>query len=165
MGGQSATRSYSSWINRVGAYLLRAIVLAPVYVVAIVVQAIIGDIGIIVTLAAYVFLIAASVRFIIQRAHLGYDFGDRVIGQRLVREQTNQPMGSGWAVFGRQVAHILDALPCYVGFLWPLWDSKKQTFADKVLTTVVVEDNSQGRHEAKDLVLNALQFWTPVTKS
>ncbi|MDQ1539752.1 MAG: hypothetical protein QOH29_478, partial [Actinomycetota bacterium] len=26
----------------------------------------------------------------------------------------------------------------YLGYLWPLWDSKRQTFADKILKTVVV---------------------------
>ena len=42
------------------------------------------------------------------------------------------------AAFVRKLAHILDALPCYVGYLWPLFDAKKQTFADKVMNTVVV---------------------------
>jgi hypothetical protein len=40
--------------------------------------------------------------------------------------------------FVRDLAHILDALPCYIGFLWPIWDSKRQTFADKIMNTVVV---------------------------
>ncbi len=158
------TGSYSPWINRVGAYVLRAIAVLPVYVGAFVLAAIVGDIGFVFILIGYVFAVAASIRFIIQRAHLGYDIGDRVLSQRLVREATNQPMGSGWSVFGRGIAHILDALPCYLGFLWPLWDAKKQTFADKVVSTVVVTDNTAGRHEAKDLFVNAIMFWTPVTK-
>jgi hypothetical protein len=37
------------------------------------------------------------------------------------------------------LAHILDSLPCYLGYLWPLWDAKRQTFADKVMGTVVIE--------------------------
>jgi hypothetical protein len=40
--------------------------------------------------------------------------------------------------FVRQICHILDALPCYLGFLWPLWDRKCQTFADKIMHTLVV---------------------------
>ena len=27
---------------------------------------------------------------------------------------------------------------CYIGFLFPLWDAKRQTFADKIMTTVCV---------------------------
>ena len=160
--GQS---SYSPWINRVGAYLLRSIALLPIYIPGFILATILGDAGFVFILVTYAFAIAAAVRFFIQRGHLGYDIGDRIVGQRLVREQTNQPMGSGWSVFGRAIAHILDALPCYVGFLWPLWDAKKQTFADKIVTTVVVTDNGASRHDAKDLWVNAVMFWTPVTKS
>jgi hypothetical protein len=40
--------------------------------------------------------------------------------------------------FARDIVHLLDSLPCYIGFLWPLWDAKRQTFADKILSTVVV---------------------------
>ncbi len=38
----------------------------------------------------------------------------------------------------RDLAHVLDSLPFYIGWLWPLWDTKRQTFADKVVKTVVV---------------------------
>jgi uncharacterized RDD family membrane protein YckC len=27
-----------------------------------------------------------------------------------------------------------------VGYLWPFWDDKKQTFADKIMRTIVVDD-------------------------
>jgi hypothetical protein len=26
----------------------------------------------------------------------------------------------------------------YLGYLWPLWDAKRQTFADKICSTVVL---------------------------
>ena len=160
-----AAGSYSPWINRVGAYILRGLAILPVYVAAWVLAAILGDIGLLFVLVGWVLAIVTAIRFIIQRAHLGYDIGDRVTGQRLVRETTNQPMGSGWSVFGRSIAHIFDALPCYLGFLWPLWDAKRQTFADKIVSTVVVTDNTLDRHEAKDLWLNSVMFWTPVITS
>jgi uncharacterized RDD family membrane protein YckC len=54
-----------------------------------------------------------------------------------VKESTGQPVGFGFA-FVRQLAHVLDSLPLYLGYLWPLWDDKRQTFADKVCSTVVV---------------------------
>ena len=37
--------------------------------------------------------------------------------------------------FVRQLAHIVDSLVCNLGYLWPLWDAKKQTFADKIMGT------------------------------
>ena len=29
---------------------------------------------------------------------------------------------------------------CYFGWLFPLWDAKRQTFADKIIGTVVVPE-------------------------
>ena len=40
--------------------------------------------------------------------------------------------------FVRQIAHIVDSIPCDIGYLWPLWDGKRQTFADKLLKPIVV---------------------------
>jgi uncharacterized RDD family membrane protein YckC len=68
----------------------------------------------------------------------GQGFGKRVAKTRLVGELTGQPVGAGLAI-GRYFVHIVDAIPCLLGFLWPLWDAKKQTFADKILKTVVVQ--------------------------
>ena len=67
----------------------------------------------------------------------GQSTGKKQNGTRLVSEATGQPIGGG-AGIGRFFLHILDAIPCFLGFLWPLWDAKKQTFADKIVSTVVV---------------------------
>ena len=53
---------------------------------------------------------------------------------KVVSETTGQPVGFGMSVV-RQLAHILDSF-CLVGYLFPLWDAKRQTFADKIMTTV-----------------------------
>lgn len=67
----------------------------------------------------------------------GQTIGRKMVGITLLGEETGQPIGTGMA-FVRDLAHVLDSLPFYVGWLWPLWDSKRQTFADKVVKTVVV---------------------------
>ncbi len=67
----------------------------------------------------------------------GQSYGKKIAGTRLISEATGQPPGGGLGI-GRHFVHILDGIPCYLGFLWPLWDSKRQTFADKLLKTVVV---------------------------
>jgi hypothetical protein len=41
--------------------------------------------------------------------------------------------------FGREIAHVLDGA-VYIGYLWPLWDRLNQTFADKIVGSVVVRD-------------------------
>lgn len=68
----------------------------------------------------------------------GQSIGKRVVGLRLLGEATGQPIGAGQA-FLRDLAHIIDSIICYVGWLFPLWDAKKQTIADKIVKTVVVK--------------------------
>jgi uncharacterized RDD family membrane protein YckC len=74
---------------------------------------------------------------IIRQGRTGYSFGKAAVGIRLLKESTGQPMGAGLC-FVRQLAHYVDSLVCYLGWLWPLWDAKKQTLADKIMGTVVV---------------------------
>jgi uncharacterized RDD family membrane protein YckC len=56
---------------------------------------------------------------------------------KLVSEQTGQPIGALNA-FLRDICHFVDGIICYVGFLFPLWDAKRQTLADKIMKTVVI---------------------------
>lgn len=63
--------------------------------------------------------------------------GKAIMGTRLVNAQ-GQVIGTGPGI-GRKFAHILDSIVCYLGWLLPLVDSKRQTIADKVMNTYVVE--------------------------
>ena len=38
----------------------------------------------------------------------------------------------------RTIAHIIDSFICYIGWLFPLWDTQRQTIADKLVKTVVL---------------------------
>jgi len=40
--------------------------------------------------------------------------------------------------FVRDICHVLDTLACFIGWLFPLWDARRQTLADKIMHTVVV---------------------------
>jgi uncharacterized RDD family membrane protein YckC len=68
----------------------------------------------------------------------GQSLGKRATKIRLIGEETEAPIGMSNA-FIRDLVHILDALTL-VGYLWPLWHDKKQTFADQVMRTVVVNE-------------------------
>lgn len=68
----------------------------------------------------------------------GQSFGKRVTKIKLIGEESNAPIGPGNACI-RDLVHILDALTV-VGYLWPLWDNRRQTFADKIMKTIVVKD-------------------------
>jgi len=72
---------------------------------------------------------------VFRQGRTGQSIGKRALGIRLVEERTGQPPGAGMT-FVRELAHVLDGF-FYIGYLWPLWDEKRQTFADKVVGTVV----------------------------
>jgi uncharacterized RDD family membrane protein YckC len=62
--------------------------------------------------------------------------GKAVMGTRLVDTSGNL-IGTGPGI-GRKFAHIVDSLVCMLGWFLPIVDSKRQTIADKLLTTFVV---------------------------
>jgi uncharacterized RDD family membrane protein YckC len=70
----------------------------------------------------------------------GSTIGKSVLKFKVVSEKTWQPIGFGLSIV-RQIAHVVDAIPCYIGYLWPLWDPKRQTFADKIMSTVCIPIN------------------------
>jgi len=73
----------------------------------------------------------------LRQGRTGASIGKSVLAIRLVNSDL-QPIGAGWS-FLRYLLHIVDAIPCYLGYLWPLWDSRRQTFADKIMNTFVIQ--------------------------
>jgi uncharacterized RDD family membrane protein YckC len=63
--------------------------------------------------------------------------GKRLIGLRLVRDADGGLPGGVVGVL-RELAHVLDTWSLMIGWFFPLWDRKRQTFADKICGTVVV---------------------------
>jgi len=70
----------------------------------------------------------------------GQSMGKRVLSTKLVAEVNGQPIGAVNA-FLRDLLHILDGV-ADLGYLWPLWDAKRQTFSDMIMKTVVVDHPS-----------------------
>lgn len=70
-------------------------------------------------------------------ASRGGSVGHRAVGIRIVDARTGDRVGA-WRVFGRRAASYLSSVACYLGFLWPLWDQRKQTWHDMIAKTVVV---------------------------
>ncbi len=81
------------------------------------------------------------VAFIYLRAlgKTGQTWGCRIVGIKVVGESTGEPIGFGRAL-GRQLfASLISAQIFYLGYLWMLWDDKKQTWQDKVVNSIVVK--------------------------
>jgi uncharacterized RDD family membrane protein YckC len=66
---------------------------------------------------------------------------------KVVSEKTWQPIGFGRSVL-RQLAHRVDQMVCYVGFLFPLWDAKRETLAEMIVGTVCVPITPEPRSAA-----------------
>ncbi|MFI6289406.1 RDD family protein [Streptomyces sp. NPDC051018] len=127
------------WGLRVGAYLIDMLILLVPYMALSFIGGAMGtEAALIFVLIAIVYLIAAFLWLRHQEGTTGQTPGKKAVGIRVLRERDGQTLGFGMA-FVRQLAHFLDGLPCYIGWLWPLWDDKKQTFADKICSTVVVK--------------------------
>jgi len=89
-------------------------------------------------------LIAAGfllVAFIYLRAlgKSGQTWGRKIVGIKVIGERDGAPIGFGRAL-GRQLfAAFISAQIFYLGYLWMLWDDKKQTWHDKVVNSIVVK--------------------------
>ena len=126
--------AYANWGQRVAAYLIDYL---PIIVLEL--------IGVIVHNVAFSLLVLlASIGWwiynrCIQAGRTGQSLGKKTLHMRLLSEKTGEPIGAGMA-FARDICHILDSLACYIGWLFPIWDAKRQTFADKIVSTVVIPE-------------------------
>lgn len=130
----------AGWGSRVGGYLIDLIIsMVPYFVFVVLGMLIGGGGGSALILLGVLISIGLSVynRWILS-GRTGQTWGRSALGIRMISEQTGQPIGAGMA-FVRDLAHIVDSLICYIGWLFPLWDSKKQTLGDKIMGTVVVQ--------------------------
>ena len=124
--------AYANWGQRVAAYLIDYL---PIIVLEL--------IGVIAHNVAFSLLVLlASIGWwiynrCIQAGRTGQSLGKKTLRLRLLSEKTGEPIGAGMA-FVRDICHILDSLACYIGWLFPIWDAKRQTFADKIVRTVVI---------------------------
>lgn len=68
----------------------------------------------------------------------GQSIGSRATSVRVVDSGTGQPIGVGRSL-GRFVAALfISRWCCNLGYLWMLWDDRKQTWHDKLSSSVVV---------------------------
>jgi uncharacterized RDD family membrane protein YckC len=144
--------SYAGWWTRVGSYLLDSLLALPLSLAAgIVYQATSDapssswttDLGSMTAAGAVTYGLLNVLSLVVQgwnrwyrAGRTGQSIGKSVTNTHLVFEATGQPIG-GWRAFLRDLLHLLDAL-CFIGYIYAAFDSKTQTFADKIMKTIVV---------------------------
>jgi uncharacterized RDD family membrane protein YckC len=113
------------------------------YIVITIIQAILGAVSD--TLSALVGLVlslaisAYGFYILYMTGQRGASPGKRVMGLKVVKLADGQVLGGGMGIV-RGLAHIVDSIICYIGYLFPLWDPMRQTLADKIIGTVVLSD-------------------------
>jgi uncharacterized RDD family membrane protein YckC len=132
--------AYTDWFTRVVGYVID---IAPAAVVMGIGAGIAfgtadNQFGVIVYILAYVVVIAYWIwNWGYRQGTTGQSIGKSVMKFKVISEKTGQPIGFGLSLV-RQIAHVVDVIICYIGFLFPLWDAKRQTIADKIMSTVCV---------------------------
>ncbi len=139
--GTLPKEAYTSWIRRVGAWLIDQ---AALMILAVVCGLIVGAID--VTIGGPVGRIANAILYLIPLVFWVWNWGHRqgttgsTIGKlalnfQVVDERSGQPIGFTSSIV-RQFAHFLDSLIIGIGYLLPLFTAKRQTLADMVMSTV-----------------------------
>ncbi len=156
--GQLPAEAYTPWISRVGAYLIDSIPIVVVYGGATIFAVVTGDshctgyqggyggscyttysgLGSLAVFVAWLAMLGYVIwNFGYRQGVTGSSIGKSVLKFKVVAEATGQPIGFGMSVV-RQLAHFIDGIILCIGYLFPLWDAKRQTLADKIMSTVCV---------------------------
>jgi protease PrsW len=154
------TEAYTSWIRRVGAYIIDTIPVAILLGAGPVIAGVIGGescttdpntgtvscspsgMGAILAVIFYLVALAYWIwNWGYRQGTSGSSIGKSVLKFKVVSERTGQPIGFGMSVV-RQIAHFLDGI-CDIGYLLPLFTAKRQTIADMIMNTVCLRRDFQ----------------------
>jgi len=81
-------------------------------------------------------VVAIGVNRLLAPAITGWTLGRSIFGITLVGRDGQRP--GPWRLLARDAAHLLDTIPLFLGWLWPLIDDRGRTFADMLTATEVI---------------------------
>jgi uncharacterized RDD family membrane protein YckC len=114
--------------RRVGAALIDGILVG---IVEVILRLVLGGAGIALT---FVFSFGYYTYF---HGRTGQTPGDAALGIRVVDIDNGHVIGYGRA-FGRTLVSIVSGVAIGIGYLWMLWDPRKQTWHDKAVSSVPI---------------------------
>lgn len=91
--------------------------------------------GILIGVIGYIILAVVYIRAL---GRTGQTWGRKIVGIKVVGKDSGQPLGVGKAI-GRTLVEVIVSGNCILGYLWMLWDRDKQTWHDKIVSSVVVK--------------------------
>lgn len=89
-------------------------------------------------------VIGVVVLVVLMQAYLGVTPGKIVMGIAVVHERDARPIGLVRTTV-RWLLHIIDSI-LLIGYLRPLWNAQRKTFADSIMATVVLDTRHPRRH-------------------
>jgi uncharacterized RDD family membrane protein YckC len=140
MAPQGASGPRANFGQRLVAWLIDAVIYLVAIIILVAIAAAISE-----SLAVIVYIVSILGVLVyygyFEGSPSGQTPGKKVMKIRVIDFNTGGPIGFGRAVI-RWVARLVSSLPCYLGYFWMLWDKEKQTWHDKLATTVVVPESA-----------------------
>lgn len=149
---------YASWGSRFGAYLidtLLSLVVGAILIIPGIIWMIAGATettdsygtttsapavgGLLLTLLGYgVVYVFGFWNQGWRQGETGQSLGKKFLNIKVVKLENGQYLGGGMGLLRFLLMAILGGA-CVLDYLWPLWDARKQTWHDMIVSTVVVE--------------------------
>ncbi len=135
---ESPQNSLAPWHVRVGAFAVDVLPGCAVVATMALVSFTVPPRGVwwwvSISVAGVAFLLVLVNRLVLPTI-TGWSLGRAVCGIAVVGRDGEAP--GPWRLLLRDLAHLLDTASLFVGWLWPLWDSRRRTFSDILLGTEV----------------------------
>lgn len=159
------TIPFASWWSRVGAVILDGLIAAAVVVIPVIAGAVIAfqnaetrevidpatgmatvevaggvnPVGVVLLVLSLFLYIGFTIwNQAIRQGKKGQSLGKKVVGIKVVKNADGQVLGAGSGFLRWLMSYLLGNL-CFINYLWPLWDNQKQTWHDKVVSSVVLK--------------------------
>jgi uncharacterized RDD family membrane protein YckC len=128
-GGSGPSGPRANFGQRLLAFIIDGILVGIPFVILFLISRPLGwAVGALISLAYFTYF---------EGSPSGQTIGKRVMSIRVIDFSAGGSLGFGRG-FVRQLGRILSGFLCYLGYFWMLWDKEKQTWHDKIATTVVV---------------------------
>ncbi|MEX1094016.1 MAG: RDD family protein [Acidimicrobiia bacterium] len=126
----------ADWGTRAIGYLIDYLPIFVLYLLTFIISRVSSTLGFLLNLLVWL----VGIGYFLYLGHLdgatGQTPGKQAQGIRVVND-AGELIGSGPGI-ARKLAHIIDSAVCLIGWFLPLFDAKRQTIADKIMSTYVV---------------------------
>lgn len=150
---------YAGWLVRVGAQIVDGLIALAVTIIPLIIGLVItlrhvetdpttGEISGGISLLGILILALTFILYVgfdiwnrgVRVGTKGQSFGKQLLGVRIVRDVDGQLLGGGGGFVRWLMSFVLSITACVglLDVLWPLWDDKKQTLHDKIVSSVPI---------------------------